>query len=85
MTEACALFLATTLENQTATLGCHAGTETVRACALYFAGLVCAFHGLSRDPVPGVIVGSERRPVWSRVIRRAARVRRWSDSVNRLM
>jgi hypothetical protein len=80
-----AAFGAAALQDKTAGLGRHAGTETVRACALDFAGLVCAFHGLSRDPFSRAIVGSEKRPVRGRIRRRAARVRRWSDSVNRLM
>jgi hypothetical protein len=34
----------TTGQDQAATLGCHAGTETVSARALDFAWLICAFH-----------------------------------------
>src|SRR5690606_38139170 len=34
----------TTSQNQTAVLGCHAGTEAVVTSALQIAGLECSFH-----------------------------------------
>ena len=45
-----AAFGAAALEDETAGLGSHPGTKTVVTGALDFAGLVCAFHGLVRDP-----------------------------------
>ena len=45
-----AAFGTTALQDETPGLGRHPGTESVRTCALDFAGLVCAFHGLFRDP-----------------------------------
>ena len=40
---------ATTVENSAATLGCHAGTETVSASAFDYAGLECSFHSSVPD------------------------------------
>ena len=42
----CAAFCAAALEDEAPRLRRHAGTETMGARALDFAGLVCAFHGL---------------------------------------
>lgn len=59
--EPCTALGATAGQNQSAALGCHAGTEPVGARALDYAGLICPFHvaylisnskpsaGLSRD------------------------------------
>ncbi len=71
----CAAFCAATLEHEPPGFGGHAGTKSVGACALDFAGLKCAFHGR----LPGSYGGTVTR----RAFRRAARVRRWPDSVNR--
>jgi hypothetical protein len=48
----------------------------VRACALDFAGLICAFHDyyLERSPAN-----------FDRAFRRSARLLIWPDSVNRRM
>ncbi len=39
-----AAFCPAAVEDEAAGLGRHAGTETVRACALQFAGLIRTFH-----------------------------------------
>jgi hypothetical protein len=44
---------AAALEDETPGLRRHAGTKTVVACTLDLAGLICAFHGLSRNPIRG--------------------------------
>jgi hypothetical protein len=48
-----AAFGAAALEDETPGLRRHAGTKTVVACTLDLAGLICAFHGLSRNPIRG--------------------------------
>lgn len=48
-----AAFGAATLEDEAPGLGCHAGTKTVVTSTLDLAGLICAFHGLSRNPAWG--------------------------------
>jgi chromosomal replication initiator protein len=70
-----AAFGAAPLENEASGLRRHPGTEAVSACAFDFARLVRAFH------LPGTCVF--RMPFKGLRSEGAARVRRWSDTVNR--
>jgi len=51
VTKTSTLFLATTFENQTATLGRHSCPKTMGAFALDTAWLICAFHILKNSLV----------------------------------
>ena len=58
----CAAFCAAALQDEAAGLRRHTGTEAVRACALDLAGLICAFHNLSRCPLQGPKIWSKTGP-----------------------
>ena len=70
-----AAFRAAALQDEASGFRCHAGTETVRACALDFAWLIRTFH----LPVTWVFC----KPLNDLRSGRAARLRRCRVGVNR--